>query len=325
NPDQDEWVGGWMDLGFDASLNPAQSVECACSHFGEASLSASEYCARLRHGMCQYHCGYVSWHSWLAVCGASELLRAAAKKWSVIFCEIHKMLLEKQSSCFRSYASAVLFNSHFVQCDSVSHSFTVIYPLYTHTHSRGFLLYLQGYRFLSGREHAIPSPLRRFLAEAVDFPILFCVKAAVILTIAHLSGWRDPSKFAVHFIVEEMDEETSLEELQKMMLLPLLYRMLVRLCETFCIWGAGGATPGKFLLGLRVVTCDTSVLVQPDRVQAVPASDVSLSASTVRALNKNFSIAFFFPAFIAPLFFQHNGTVYDIAAGTVVVKRSRAR
>ncbi|KPP70000.1 protein FAM8A1-like [Scleropages formosus] len=175
------------------------------------------------------------------------------------------------------------------------------------------------------REHAIPSPLRRFLAEAVDFLILFCVKAAVILTIAHLSGWRDPSKFAVHFIVEEMDEETSLEELQKMMLLPLLYRMLVRLCETFCIWGAGGATPGKFLLGLRVVTCDTSVLVQPDRVQAVPASDVSLSASTVRALNKNFSIAFFFPAFIAPLFFQHNGTVYDIAAGTVVVKRSRAR
>lgn len=45
--------------------------------------------------------------------------------------------------------------------------------------------------------------------------------------------------------------------------------------------------------------------------------------STIRALNKNFSIAFFFPAFITLLFFQHNRTVYDIVAGTIVVKRNR--
>lgn len=48
-----------------------------------------------------------------------------------------------------------------------------------------------------------------------------------------------------------------------------------------CIWGAGGATPGKFLVGLRVVTCDTSVLVQPNRVLVVPATNVSLSAWVV--------------------------------------------
>lgn len=48
--------------------------------------------------------------------------------------------------------------------------------------------------------------------------------------------------------------------------------------QTICIWGAGGATPGKFLLGLRVVTCDTSTLVRPNRVLVVPASNVSLSA-----------------------------------------------
>lgn len=47
--------------------------------------------------------------------------------------------------------------------------------------------------------------------------------------------------------------------------------------------------------------------------------------STIRALNKNFSIAFFFPAFITLLFFQHNRTVYDIVAGTIVVKRNRLR
>lgn len=47
--------------------------------------------------------------------------------------------------------------------------------------------------------------------------------------------------------------------------------------------------------------------------------------STVRALNKNLSIAFLFPVFITLLFFQHNRTVYDIVAGTIVVRRRGAR
>lgn len=163
------------------------------------------------------------------------------------------------------------------------------------------------------------------MAEMVDFFILFFIKATIIISIMHLSGIKDVSKFAMHFIVEEIDEDTSMEELQKMMLVALVYRILVCFYEIVCIWGAGGATPGKFLIGLRVVTCDSSVLVQPNRVLVVPATNVSLSASTVRALNKNFSIAFFFPAFITLLFFQHNRTVYDMVAGTIVVKRSRAR
>uniref|UniRef100_H3DM20 Family with sequence similarity 8 member A1b n=1 Tax=Tetraodon nigroviridis TaxID=99883 RepID=H3DM20_TETNG len=176
-----------------------------------------------------------------------------------------------------------------------------------------------------GREYNIPSPLQRLLAEMVDFFILFFIKATIIISIMHLSGIKDVSKFAMHFIVEEIDEDTSMEELQKMMLVALVYRILVCFYEIVCIWGAGGATPGKFLVGLRVVTCDSSVLVQPDRVLVVPATNVSLSASAVRALNKNFSIAFFFPAFITLLFFQHNRTVYDMVAGTIVVKRSRVR
>lgn len=177
----------------------------------------------------------------------------------------------------------------------------------------------------AGREYTIPSPLQRFLAETVDFFILFCVKATIVLCIMHLNGMKDIAKFITHFIVEEIDENTSMEDLQKMMAVALVYRVLVCVYETVCIWSAGGATPGKFLLGLRVVTCDTSTLVRPNRVFVVPATNVSLSASTVRALNKNFSIAFLFPIFITLLFFQHNRTVYDIVAGTIVVQRRRDR
>nr|XP_033790960.1 protein FAM8A1 isoform X2 [Geotrypetes seraphini] len=177
----------------------------------------------------------------------------------------------------------------------------------------------------AGREYFIPSLMQRFIAELVDFFILFFVKAAIILSIMHFSGIKDISKFAMHYIIEEIDEDTSMEDLQKMMVVALIYRLLVCFYEIICIWGAGGATPGKFLLGLRVVTCDTSVLMAPNRVLVIPSSNVSMTASAIRALIKNFSIAFFFPAFITLLFFQHNRTAYDIVAGTIVIKRNGIR
>ncbi|KAE8598029.1 hypothetical protein XENTR_v10016680 [Xenopus tropicalis] len=156
----------------------------------------------------------------------------------------------------------------------------------------------------------------------VDFFILFFIKAAFILSIMHISGIKDISKFTMHYIIEEVDEDTSMEDLQKMMVVALIYRIVVCFYEIICIWGAGGATPGKFLLGLRVVTCDSSVLIGPNRVLVVPSTNVNLASSTIRAVIKNFSIAFFFPAFITLLFFQHNRTAYDIVAGTIVVRRN---
>ncbi|XP_059691956.1 protein FAM8A1 [Gavia stellata] len=177
----------------------------------------------------------------------------------------------------------------------------------------------------AGREFIIPSLAHRFIAEMVDFFILFFIKATIVLSIMHLSGIKDISKFAMHYIIEEIDEDTSMEDLQKMMVVALIYRLLVCFYEIICIWGAGGATPGKFLLGLRVVTCDTSVLIAPSRVLVIPSSNVSMTTSTIRALIKNFSIASFFPAFITLLFFQHNRTAYDIVAGTIVVRRNGVR
>lgn len=44
--------------------------------------------------------------------------------------------------------------------------------------------------FCLGREYSIPSPLQRFMAEMVDFFILFFIKATIILSIVHLSGMK---------------------------------------------------------------------------------------------------------------------------------------
>ncbi|XP_017276292.1 protein FAM8A1 [Kryptolebias marmoratus] len=264
-----------------------------------SAAATTEYCARLQQWMWRYYWGNASWQSWgaLSAFPCVPPPRAAA------------------STDSRFWLGYPAFGP---PASSPPH------PGGAQTDARAAQQQTGDPR-QPGREYTLPSPLQRFLAETVDFFILFCVKATIVLWIMHLSGMKDIAKFITHFIVEEIDENTSMEDLQKMMAVALVYRVLVCIYETICIWGAGGATPGKFLLGLRVVTCDTSTLVRPNRVLVVPASNVSLSASTVRALNKNFSIAFLFPVFVTLLFFQHNRTVYDIVAGTIVVQRRGGR
>ncbi|KAI5620600.1 family with sequence similarity 8, member A1b [Silurus asotus] len=295
-------------------------------------ITTSQYCEKLQEWMWQYYCGYISWQSWASVFPFPPCLPAQATSGSLRVSTWGADLTNPDVRTWITHSFGVpLYSFPSMNVPSAS-------PAANNTSGRQVELngqsqnvpvpqHLQqnGNAQQPGREYLIPSPLHRFLAEMVDFFILFFIKATIILSIIHLCGMKDISKFAMHFIVEEIDEDTSMEELQKMMLVALVYRILVCFYEIICIWGAGGATPGKFLLGLRVVTCDTSMLVQPNRVRVVPATNVSLSASTIRALNKNFSIAFFFPAFITLLFFQHNRTVYDIVAGTIVVKRNRLR
>lgn len=295
------------------------------------SSGTAEYCAQLQQWLWQSYWGHVRWQSWVAL---SAFPFVPPYTWTAP---------DTSTQTPRSFASTSGGGQQVLDTrDWYNYPYQLTFPVSSPpppggpqtdhispttptTDARPGQQQNGNLAPQAGREYTIPSPLQRFLAETVDFFILFCVKATIVLCVMHLSGMKDIAKFITHFIVEEIDENTSMEDLQKMMAVALVYRVLVCIYETVCIWSAGGATPGKFLLGLRVVTCDTSTLVRPNRVLVVPATNVSLSASTVRALNKNFSIAFLFPIFITLLFFQHNRTVYDIVAGTIVVQRRRDR
>ncbi|XP_016387756.1 protein FAM8A1-like isoform X2 [Sinocyclocheilus rhinocerous] len=264
------------------------------------AVTTTEYCEKLQEWMWQYYYGYMNWQSWIAMSafsfpacfptqGTNET--PGATTWGADMS--NGDLRNWFSSPFGFPAAAANASG---QSSRAPARAPAQLPQQLQQQQQP-----NGNAQQPGREYYIPSPFQRFLAEMVDFFILFFIKATIILSIVHLSGMKDISKFAMHFIVEEIDEDTSMEELQKMMLVALVYRILVCFYEIICIWGAGGATPGKFLIGLRVVTCDSSVLVQPNRVLVVPATNVTLSAST------------------------HNRTVYDIVAGTIVVKRNRLR
>ncbi|XP_032817423.2 protein FAM8A1 [Petromyzon marinus] len=172
----------------------------------------------------------------------------------------------------------------------------------------------------AGRQFTVPTLTRRLAAEAVDFLILCCFKVSVTVGILYRSGIKDPSDFALHLLLEDINEETSVEEIQRMIIVALVYRLLVCLYEWICVWGIGGATPGKFLLGMRVLSCDSCVTVQADRVLLLNPTNVGMAASAVRSVIKNISIAAFLPALTTVFFNQHNRAGYDVVAGTVVVR-----
>lgn len=70
----------------------------------------------------------------------------------------------------------------------LSHSKVSLSPLLTRGHALEY--YNEKTLLFTGQEFTIPSPLLRFLAELVDFIILFCVKATIVLWIMHLSGMK---------------------------------------------------------------------------------------------------------------------------------------
>ncbi|XP_077209375.1 protein FAM8A1 [Paroedura picta] len=280
------------------------------------ALSAGEYSRRVHQWLWDSYCGYLSWQSGLAALMAGAAAASAPPPGAYYYSSpVHHLLAAPSPSPPAAAPRAPV---------AWQPPTARLAPLAPRAGNAPGSSARDAGR-PAGREFVIPSLAHRFIAEMVDFFILFFIKATIVLSIMHLSGIKDISKFAMHYIIEEIDEETSMEDLQKMMVVALVYRLLVCFYEIICIWGTGGATPGKFLLGLRVVTCDTSVLVAPSRVLVIPSSNVSMTTSTIRALIKNFSIASFFPAFITLLFFQHNRTAYDIVAGTIVVKRNGIR
>lgn len=80
------------------------------------------------------------------------------------------------------------------------------------------------------------------LIRANDFPLIF----------------RDIAKFITQFVVEEIDENTSMEDLQKMMAVALVYRVLVCAyevghdCRLNCVKFLALSKCDEFLADLRL-------------------------------------------------------------------------
>lgn len=174
-------------------------------------------------------------------------------------------------------------------------------------------------------EFSTPSVYRRVVAELIDFFLLFSAKLGLMLVIIDYLGISsDTTGFMMRFLVEEIEDDTSLEELQQMLLFAFIYRIIVCVYETFFLCShvnrnLGGATPGKFLMRLRVISLEGVQSAGPRRVLVTLPDSVSFTQALLRSVVKNFSMAFFFPACVTVFFNPHFRAAYEVLTRTMVV------
>ena len=86
----------------------------------------------------------------------------------------------------------------------------------------------------------------------------------------------------------------------------------------------GGASPGKYFMGLIVVQCRSiTPLEGPDNDNLVfvsPGTDLGLPLALGRSIVKNLIMTFLFPICFALFFFRFNRTGYDLACNSIVVE-----
>jgi len=177
-------------------------------------------------------------------------------------------------------------------------------------------------------EFTIPPLWKRIVAELIDFFILFLLKLLVTYFFIDGFGLIDVDRYDMSFLSvvageSSLNLQDAVDLTSDFVLLESIHRLVVCVFEALCLhkgFGGrpGGATPGKYVMGLRVVSCiQITSLPDPSRVQITPAKDIGIVGASIRAVLKNAAMAFFVPVFFT---FIYNRTVYDIMSKSIVVE-----
>jgi len=204
------------------------------------------------------------------------------------------------------------------------------------------------------RMYRVPKIWKRVAAEGFDFMILLLIKLIATFIAIDYFELIDLSKFDTHALesfkllesngTQGMDNEVdvydayriALEFTSEILVIELMHRVIVIIYETIFLMGnlfssrpplvPGASTPGKMMMGLKVVYC-TKIEEMPredlfqDRVVMVyGAADLGLGWSLLRSIIKNFSSVFFIPASLTMFISDHNRAAYDIACRCLVVE-----
>ncbi|XP_055626672.1 protein FAM8A1 [Toxorhynchites rutilus septentrionalis] len=191
-----------------------------------------------------------------------------------------------------------------------------------------------------GYEYVIAPLWKRFVAEAIDIIIIFLLK--VMTTMAFIDFFDinllDIDFDAIRNSIEE-DYTELLHFTSELIFLEIIIKLAVCVYETmWTIHGQGqigGATPGKMLMGIRIVHVEAVVLLEPPQpgfmlnnqnpIKALlyPATNPGFKRALCRSVAKNALIVLFFPMCFL-MFFKHNRTMYDILTKTIVVEDNPA-
>jgi len=180
----------------------------------------------------------------------------------------------------------------------------------------------------------IPPVWKRISAEILDFLILFVLKVMITFIAVDFFELVDLDNYEFPLDLLSMDPENvkldynlALQFTQEILILELIHRLVVCVFEALCTHRGplglpGGATPGKVIMGLKIVKCNQVTPLGLNRVRVTPASDLGLGWAIIRSVLKNFSLAFFFPVCFSLMFLPYSRTLYDVMSRSIVVENN---
>ncbi|KAH0946318.1 hypothetical protein HN011_007747 [Eciton burchellii] len=180
-----------------------------------------------------------------------------------------------------------------------------------------------------GYEYRIPPIWKRFAAEFIDSAMLFLLKFSITFIAIDIFDFIDIDDLDLLQTNLRIDYKMALEMTYGILILEVIHRVIVCIFEAFWlqhgVYGfIGGATPGKYVMGLRVVQCRSITPVErpneSDIVLVSPGTDLGLPLALGRSVMKNFVLAFLFPICFSLFFFRFNRTGYDLICNSVVVE-----
>nr|XP_033321232.1 protein FAM8A1 isoform X1 [Megalopta genalis]XP_033321233.1 protein FAM8A1 isoform X1 [Megalopta genalis] len=177
-----------------------------------------------------------------------------------------------------------------------------------------------------GFEYRIPRIWKRFAAEFIDFTMLFFLKFSIAFIAIDVFDLIDIDDLWMNL---RIDYIMSLEVTYGMIVLQIIHCVIACVFEAFWLQHGvngrgGGATPGKSMMGLRVVQCRNITPVdRPDNSEVVrvsPGTKLGLPFALGRSVIKNMILAFFFPICFALFIFRFNRAIYDLLCNSIVVE-----
>ncbi|KAH7728977.1 RDD family protein [Aphelenchoides avenae] len=161
-------------------------------------------------------------------------------------------------------------------------------------------------------------------AESIDFFLLFIFKMFIVYFLVEIE-LVDLDQF-VKILSNDADLKIIIDVTQDLFHIEVLCKIFSAIVEAFFLtYGfmsyPPGCTPGKYIMGLQVVSCLSiqSVPGAPGRVQVTRSPGISLKNAMIRSMLKNMVTNFLFPLSTVFYVFNYNRAIYDIAAKTVVV------
>ncbi|KAK3579668.1 hypothetical protein CHS0354_036899 [Potamilus streckersoni] len=182
-----------------------------------------------------------------------------------------------------------------------------------------------------GQLFRIPVLWKRVAAEMLDFIFLLYIKLIVTVAVVRHFGHVDENlihyEIQLPFIIDitEMDYDKIFTLTSEVIALEIVNRICITIVEAFCLRQGfngtiGGATPGKKVMRLKVISFDNLIDHMDGRVFILNPRNAGFIRSFIRSVIKNFSIAFFFPACLTVFFLKLNRATYDVLANTIVVE-----